>query len=120
MIIMNFNNNFLWWREYCVMFAVRALLRDGICRATRKVQSVFIGDPIMKYTKIAATLSIAFAAMGAGSVNAATLPVYTGPAINYNSSPACLAIGDGIGLRWRRRQGPGNPYALSAARRALA
>ena len=51
----------------------------------------------MKYTKIAATLSIAFAAMGAGSVNAATLPVYTGPAINYNSSPACLAIGDGIG-----------------------
>jgi hypothetical protein len=51
----------------------------------------------MKYTKIATTLSIAFAAMGAGSVNAATLPVYEGPAIDYNSSPACLAIGDGIG-----------------------
>lgn len=48
----------------------------------------------MKTLGIAAALAMVF---GAKAVNAETIPVYEGPAINWGDSPACLAIGDGYG-----------------------
>jgi len=48
----------------------------------------------VKIFGVAGSLALLF---GASSSFSATLPVYKGPAINWSSSPACLAIGDAYG-----------------------